>query len=106
MERATPILPIDDPAQAKRFYVDGLGDTCVGHPPENTAKRDPFDDEVLGVRKQSLRLPRPERSSGHPWLKLCFSTPSWRHDRAILENESNLTDPSGNTLFVVGPAPT
>jgi catechol 2,3-dioxygenase-like lactoylglutathione lyase family enzyme len=25
MERAVPVLPVDDLARAKRFYVDGLG---------------------------------------------------------------------------------
>jgi catechol 2,3-dioxygenase-like lactoylglutathione lyase family enzyme len=115
MERAVPILPADDLTVAKKFYVDGLGfavtfDTSAdgvhgllglarggialtidapmsGHGREacvsiEVSDADAYYREWSG-RVRTLRPPRDE-----PWGARTF----------------DLVDPSGNTIFVIGPA--
>ena len=113
-ERAVPILPADDLAVAKRFYVDALG----------------FDVEfestldgktgLLGVRRGSLYLIIDSPMPGHgreacvalhvndadryydEWSKrVAVLRPP--HDEAWGARTFDLLDPFGNTLFVLGP---
>ena len=66
MERAIPILPTNDLAAAKAFYVDGLGSVAVHRAIERRFDRAPVE------------------------MPACRRT-------------FDLLDPSGNTLFVIGP---
>lgn len=62
MERAIPILPIDDPGAAKRFYVESLGFSLVfeahyGHRPD--------EGTIIGLERGSARIHLDSPMSGH-----------------------------------------
>jgi catechol 2,3-dioxygenase-like lactoylglutathione lyase family enzyme len=58
-ERAIPILPMDDPAKARRFYVDSLGfrELFEGHYGR--------DGTILGFERGGLRINLDCPMSGH-----------------------------------------
>lgn len=117
MERAIPILPIDDPEAAKSFYVDGLGFQVVfeahyGH--EGT------EGTIIGIERGTIRihLDSPMPSHGRDAC-VCLDVEDadayyeeWRTKVTIREpprdepwgaRTFSVMDPSGNSLFVVGP---
>jgi len=115
MERAIPILPTEDLAIAKAFYVDRLGfhvtwEACSdGHSgllglergtiqltldsPMSGHGRDAcvslqVDDADVYYNEWSARVPGIRAPKNEPWGARTF----------------DLLDPSGNTIFVMGPA--
>jgi catechol 2,3-dioxygenase-like lactoylglutathione lyase family enzyme len=114
MERAVPILPGDDLQLAKRFYVDGLGFRIVFE------ASDDQQSGLLGLERGGLRLTIDCPMAGHG-REACVALEvgsvdayyeEWRQRVAVKRaprNESwgartfDLTDPFGNTIFVMGP---
>ena len=115
MELAVPILPVDDLAVARRFYVDRLGFDVDW---EATGDG---NEGLLGVRRGSIVLTLDCPMAGHG-RDACVSLrvddadryyEEWRSRVAILRAPRNepwgartfdLLDPFGNTIFVIGPA--
>jgi uncharacterized glyoxalase superfamily protein PhnB len=114
MERAVPVLPVDDLAVAKQFYVDGLGF-------EVTFEASPDGKSgLLGVRRGSIAITLDSPMHGHG-RNVCVSLEVESADRYYEEwrarvgvkrpprNEEwgartfSVTDPFGNTIFVMGP---
>ena len=114
MELAVPILPADDLAAARAFYVDGLG---------FTVRFEATDDGrtgLLGVARGSIWLTIDAPMSGHG-RQACASLlvddadryfAEWRDRveiRAAPRDEPwgartfSVHDPAGNTIFVIGP---
>lgn len=114
MEQAVAILPADDLAAARAFYVDALGfrveweATTDGH------------TGLLGLERGGLRLTIDAPMPGHG-REACVSLrvddadryyAEWR-EKTIIEappreeawgaRTFSVFDPSGNTLFVIGP---
>jgi catechol 2,3-dioxygenase-like lactoylglutathione lyase family enzyme len=114
MERAVPILPADDLAVARQFYVDGLGFSV------SFEATDDGKTGLLGLERGTLCLTLDCPMSGHG-REACVSLQvesadayydEWREKVAIKrppQNESwgartfDLIDPFGNTIFVIGP---
>jgi uncharacterized glyoxalase superfamily protein PhnB len=114
MERAVPILPADDLAVAKRFYVDGLGFRI------SFEASDEGRTGILGLERGTLRVTVDSPMSGHG-RHACVALEvddadayygEWSAKVAVLRpprDESwegrtfDLADPFGNTLFVIGP---
>lgn len=114
MERAVPILPADDLAVAKEFYVGGLGFNV------SFEATDDGKTGLLGLERGSLCLTLDSPMSGHG-RDACVSLQvesadayydEWREKVAIRRpptNESwgartfDVIDPFGNTIFVIGP---
>ena len=108
MERAIPILPIDDLAAAKTFYVDGLGFRVT------------FEASADGRTGGTIELTLDCPMNGHG-RNACVSLHVTDADACYREWSANVTplrppkneewgartfdllDPSGNTLFVIGP---
>ena len=117
MERAVPILPADDLAAAKRFYVDGLGFNVTFEASEDGKTG------LLGLARGSIRLTIDSPMPGHG-REACVSLEvddadayyqEWSAEVAVLRpprdeewdaRTFDLLDPSGNTIFVIGPAST
>jgi catechol 2,3-dioxygenase-like lactoylglutathione lyase family enzyme len=113
-ERSVPILPADDIAAARAFYEQALGFSVT------------FDTSgggrtgLLGLRRGGLELTIDSPMSGHG-REACVSLrvhdvdalyKAWRTRTKVLRRPHNepwgmrtfdLLDPSGNTLFVMGP---
>ena len=113
-ERAVPILPADDLAAARAFYVDTLGFTVT------------FDTSsgggtgLVGLKRGGLELTIDSPMQGHG-RRACVSLRiadadalygEWSARTTVLRRPRNepwgvrtfdLLDPSGNTLFVMGP---
>ena len=116
MERAVPILPADDLATAKAFYVDGLGFTVLFEESDD-GKRG-----IMGLQRGTLYLTIDAPMSGHG-RDACVSLlvdsadsyyEEWRQRVDIERPPKNeywgartfgFSDPSGNTIFVIGPIP-
>jgi catechol 2,3-dioxygenase-like lactoylglutathione lyase family enzyme len=114
MERAVPILPVDDLAAAKEFYVGKLGFTVVFEWTEDGRKG------LLGVERGTICLTLDCPMSGHG-RHACVSLEvasadayydEWRVKVKVLRPPKNelwgartfdLLDPSGNTILVIGP---
>jgi catechol 2,3-dioxygenase-like lactoylglutathione lyase family enzyme len=114
MERAVPILPGDDLAAMKAFYVGELGFTVVW---EDTA-----DGSVglAGIERGTIELMLDCPMAGHgrdvcvslrvddadayydAW-RAAFETPRPPRDEAWGGRTFGVTDPAGNLLYVVGP---
>jgi hypothetical protein len=88
MEKAIPVLPGDDLGVAKDFYVRGLGFNVTFEVTDNGK------DGLLGLERGTLCLTIDCPMSGHgrnaPWGSRTFG----------------VTDPFGNTIFVMGPTTT
>jgi uncharacterized glyoxalase superfamily protein PhnB len=114
MERAVPVLPVDDIARAKEFYVDGLGfevtfDVSYGD-----------GAGLLGVRRGTIAITLDCPMDGHG-RDACVSLEvddadryynEWRQRVEVARAPKNeewgartfgLMDPFGNTIFVMGP---
>lgn len=117
MERAIPILPMDDPEEAKRFYVDALGFSLVfeAHYPEQSAT-----GTIIGVERGTIRIHLDCPMSGHGreacvYLEVTDADvlyEEWRSkvtirkppmDQSWGARTFDVIDPFGNSLFVVGP---
>ncbi len=114
MERAIPILPTNDLAAAKAFYVDGLGFRVTFE-----ASADGRTG-LLGLQRGTIELTLDCPMEGHG-RNACVSLHvadadayyrEWSAKVTTLRSPKNeewgartfdLLDPSGNTLFVMGP---
>lgn len=114
MERAIPILPADDLEAARAFYVRGLGFRV-------TFEQSPDGRRgLLGLQRGGLELTLDCPMDGHGRhacvalhvedADACYE--EWNPRVALLRPPRNeawgartfdLLDPSGNTLFVIGP---
>jgi len=115
MERAVPILPAEDLAVAKAFYVDGLGFRVTF---ETSADG---RSGLLGLERGTIQLTIDSPMEGHG-REACVSlhvddtdayyfewSPKVKVLRAPRDEDwgartFDLLDPSGNTIFVMGPA--
>ena len=114
MERAIPILPVEDLHVAREFYVDRLGFNVrfEWNHDEHTG--------LLGIERGDIQITLDCPMTGHG-RDACVSLEvddadtyydEWRERVAVKRaprNESwgartfGLTDPFGNTIFVMGP---
>lgn len=114
MERAVPILPAGDLAAAKAFYVDGLGFRVTFE-----ASKDGRAG-LLGLARGTIELTIDCPMKGHgrdACVSLCVDDADayyreWSAKVAVLREPRDeewgartfdLLDPSGNTIFVMGP---
>jgi catechol 2,3-dioxygenase-like lactoylglutathione lyase family enzyme len=114
MERAIPVLPTNDLAAAKAFYVDGLGFRVTFE-----ASADGRTG-LLGLQRGTIELTLDCPMDGHgrnacvslyvtdadvyyrEWSeKVTTQRPPKNEDWGA--RTFDLRDPSGNTLFVIGP---
>ena len=114
MERAVPILPGDDLGVAKAFYVDKLGFSVQWEATEDGK------NGLLGLQRGSIELTIDCPMSGHG-RNACASLvvnsadayyEEWRQKVATARPPQDepwgartfgLTDPFGNSIFVIGP---
>ena len=114
MELAVPILPADDLAIAKEFYVDRLGFTVTSEVSEDGRSG------LLSLARGTIRLTIDSPMNGHG-RDACVSLQvndtdryyrEWSAKVAVLRAPRNeewgartfdLLDPTGNTIFVMGP---
>ena len=114
MERAIPILPTEDLAAAKGFYVDGLGFRVTFEASEDGRTG------LLGLQRGTIRLTLDSPMKGHG-RNACVALEvddadayygEWSAKVAVLRAPQDepwgartfdLLDPSGNTVFVMGP---
>lgn len=114
MERAVPVLPVDDLAVAKQFYVDALGFAITFESTEDGMTG------LLGVARGGIALTLDCPMEGHG-RDACVALEVENVDRYYSEwsprvtvnrapqNEPwgsrtfDLLDPFGNTIFVTGP---
>jgi catechol 2,3-dioxygenase-like lactoylglutathione lyase family enzyme len=114
MERAVPILPADDLAAAKAFYVDGLGFSVAFEVSKDS------HNGLLGLKRGTIELTIDSPMPGHG-RDACVSIQvddvdayyrEWSAKVAVLRaprdedwdaRTFDLLDPSGNTIFVMGP---
>jgi catechol 2,3-dioxygenase-like lactoylglutathione lyase family enzyme len=117
MERAVPILPTEDLAVAKAFYVDKLGFRVTWEASEDGLSG------LLGLQRGTIELTLDSPMSGHG-RNACVSIHvddadayyrEWSAQVSVLRAPKNeewgartfdLEDPSGNTIFVMGPVTT
>jgi catechol 2,3-dioxygenase-like lactoylglutathione lyase family enzyme len=115
MDRVVPVLPTDDLAAAKAFYVDGLGFTVTWEHSEDGRTG------LLGVARGEMHITLDCPMDGHG-RHACVSfhvddvdgyydewsqrVPMLRapRDEEWGSRTFDLHDPSGNTLFVIGPS--
>ena len=114
MERAIPILPAEDLAVAKTFYVDRLGFRVTFEASEDG------HSGLLGLERGTIQLTLDSPMEGHG-RDACVSlrvddadayyrewSPKVKVLRAPRDEEwgartFDLLDPFGNTIFVIGP---
>ena len=115
MERAVPILPADDLGAAKRFY------TALGfHVTFEEVRDEDGKSGIMGVERGTIALTIDAPMSGHG-RDACVSLVVDDADRYYQEWSSKVSipkpprdeywnartfgfsDPSGNTIFVIGP---
>jgi catechol 2,3-dioxygenase-like lactoylglutathione lyase family enzyme len=114
MDRAIPILPAGDLAEAKVFYVDGLGFTVTFEVSEDG------HSGLLGLERGGIELTIDCPMIGHG-RNACVALHvhdadayyrEWSTKVPMLRAPRNedwgartfdLLDPSGNTIFVMGP---
>jgi uncharacterized glyoxalase superfamily protein PhnB len=115
MERAVPVLPVDDLGVAKKFYVDALGFEVSFE-----ATYDEGAAGLVGVKRGTIELTLDCPMEGHG-RDACATLEVESADRYYEEwhtrtqirrpphNEEwggrtfDVIDPFGNTLFVIGP---
>lgn len=117
MERAIPILPVDDPEVAKNFYVEGLGFHVVF---EAHYRHEDLMGTIIGVERGTIRIHLDSPMPGHGRDTCVYLDvedadnyyEEWRTKVTIKEPPRDeqwgarafcVTDPFGNSLFVVGP---
>lgn len=114
MELAVPILPVEDLAVAKQFYVGKLGFEV------DFQASDDGKTGLLGVRRGTIRITLDCPMAGHG-REACVSLrvenadryyDEWRAKTPLKRAPRNepwgartfdLSDPFGNTIFVIGP---
>lgn len=114
MERAVPILPADDLRISKAFYVDGLGFSVLCEASEDGRTG------LLGLRRGTIEITIDSPMEGHG-REACVSLyvddadayyKEWSAKVLVLREPRDeewgartfdLIDPSGNTIFVIGP---
>lgn len=114
MELAVPVLPIADLAAARAFYVDGLGFDV------DFEFQNPDGSGMIGLRRGTIQLTLDCPMTGHG-RNACAALHVDDADRYYAEWKSRVqidrapvdepwdartfgvTDPSGNTIFVIGP---
>ena len=114
MERAIAILPTGDLAAAKEFYVNGLGFLVTWEASEDG------HSGLLGVARGTIEITLDSPMDGHG-RNACVSIyvddadayyQEWSARVAVSRAPKNeewgartfdLHDPSGNTIFVIGP---
>jgi catechol 2,3-dioxygenase-like lactoylglutathione lyase family enzyme len=113
MERAIPILPTQDLAAAKRFYVERLGFSVRFEASEDG------HSGLLGIKRGTIEITLDSPMNGHG-RNACVALEVDDADGYYREWTSNvdlrppkdeewgartfdLPDPSGNTIFVLGP---
>jgi catechol 2,3-dioxygenase-like lactoylglutathione lyase family enzyme len=114
MERAVPMLPAEDLAVAKAFYVDGLGFRVAFEASENGRSG------LLGLERGTISLTLDSPMNGHG-RNACVSLEvnnadayyrEWSARVPVLRPSRDedwhartfdLLDPFGNTIFVMGP---
>jgi catechol 2,3-dioxygenase-like lactoylglutathione lyase family enzyme len=114
MERAVPVLPVDDLTAARQFYVDGLGFEVTFEATEDGKSG------LLGVRRGAIAITLDCPMEGHG-RDACVSLEvdsadryydEWRAKVPVKRPPRNeewggrtfdVIDPFGNTIFVVGP---
>ena len=114
IERAVPILPGDDLRVAREFYVGKLGFTVEWESTEDGK------NGLMGIAKGTLELTIDCPMSGHG-RNACASLrvnsadayyEEWRkkvnvqrppHDESWDARTFGVSDPFGNTIFVIGP---
>ncbi|HZI26920.1 MAG TPA: glyoxalase superfamily protein [Gemmatimonadaceae bacterium] len=115
MECAVPVLPVDDLRQAKEFYVDQLGFAV------SWEATDDGTTGLLGVERGGISITLDCPMSGHgrdACVSLLVESADAYYDewtgkgvpmKRPPTNESwgartfGVTDPFGNTIFVIGP---
>jgi catechol 2,3-dioxygenase-like lactoylglutathione lyase family enzyme len=114
MERAIPILPAEDLSTAKAFYVNGLGFRVIFE-----ASKDGRSG-LLGIERGTIQMTLDSPMKGHG-RNACVALQvddadayyrEWSGRVDVLRAPSDeewgartfdLLDPSGNTIFVMGP---
>lgn len=113
MERAVPVIPADDLAAAKAFYVDGLGFKVTFEVTEDG------HSGIMGVARGEMEITIDSPMDGHG-RQACVSlhvedadfyyrewSPKVKVDEPKNEEWGartfGLQDPSDNTIFVIGP---
>ena len=114
MERAVPVLPTDDLAVAKAFYVDGLGFSVTFEASEDG------HSGLIGLARGTMAITLDSPMDGHG-RNACVSllvndadayyrewsakveVPKPPRDEPWDARTFGLQDPSGNTIFVIGP---
>ncbi len=114
MERAIPILPTEDLAAAKAFYVDGLGFRVTFEASSDGRSG------LIGVQRGTIQITLDSPMDGHG-RNACVALQvddadayyhEWSAKVDVLREPKDepwgartfdLLDPSGNTLFVMGP---
>lgn len=117
IERAIPILPTENPSAAKAFYVDGLGFQATFE------AIDERGSGLIGLERGTIELTLDSPMAGHG-RNACVSIRvhdadayyrEWSARVPVLRSPRDevwgartfdLIDPSGNTIFVIGPART
>jgi catechol 2,3-dioxygenase-like lactoylglutathione lyase family enzyme len=115
MERAVPVLPADDLKAAKDFYVGKLGFHVTFEASDDGISG------IMGVERGSIAITIDAPMSGHG-RDACVSIivddadayyREWSSRTSIRQPPRDeewgartfgLTDPSGNTIFVIGPS--
>lgn len=117
MERAIPILPIDDPDEARRFYVNDLGFSVVL---ESHYPNEPRQGTILGIERNGIRIHLDCPMPGHGrdacvYLDVGDADTLYEEWRRVVKIDAvpqnqpwgkrtfEVMDPFGNALFVVGP---
>ena len=113
MERAIPVLPADDLTAAKQFYVEKLGFQV-------TFEQSDGKSGIMGVERGTIAITIDSPMSGHG-RDACVSInvddadryyEEWRarvdipkppRDEYWGARTFGFSDPSGNTIFVIGP---
>jgi catechol 2,3-dioxygenase-like lactoylglutathione lyase family enzyme len=114
MERAVAVLPGDDLDVARKFYVDGLGFSVAWQATEDGKTG------LMGFVRGTMALTIDVPMDGHG-RNACVTLEvesadryyeEWRQKVEIKRQPQNedwgartfsVTDPSGNTIFVIGP---
>jgi catechol 2,3-dioxygenase-like lactoylglutathione lyase family enzyme len=114
MERAIPILPVEDLATAKAFYVTKLGFRVLFENSENGSSG------LLGIERGAIQITLDCPMQGHG-RNACVALQvddadayyqEWHTKVDVLRAPKDedwgartfdLLDPSGNTIFVMGP---
>jgi catechol 2,3-dioxygenase-like lactoylglutathione lyase family enzyme len=115
MDKAIPMLPAEDLATAKTFYVDGLGFHVIFEVSEDG------HSGLLGIARGGIEITLDSPMSGHGrnacvTLKVDNADDYYREWNSKVETlrapkdedwgarTFDLLDPSGNTIFVMAPS--